>query len=230
MFKKKYKNPDTGNPEAPENNEPIHTDDPTDTGNEEINGSEMEVKEIASEQNEAVPGINDSFESGEEPVSVEITDAVSEALDEQVTALQKELSELHDKYLRLAAEFDNYRKRTLREKTELIQMAGESLLNDILPVVDDFERGLVQASQAEDMDAVRTGMDLIYNKLKDFLSSHGVKEINAMNETFDTDWHEAVTNIPAPSEDMKGKIVDVIQKGYTLYDKVMRYPKVVVGA
>jgi len=111
----------------------------------------------------------------------------------------------------------------------LIQTAGESLLKDILPVVDDFERGLEQASKADDMDAVRTGMDLIYSKLKDFLTNHGVKEIEAIHEPFDTDWHEAITNIPAPSDDLKGKIVDVIQKGYTLHDKVIRYPKVVVG-
>jgi len=96
-------------------------------------------------------------------------------------------------------------------------------------VVDDFERGLEQASKADDMDAVRTGMDLIYSKLKDFLTNHGVKEIEAIHEPFDTDWHEAITNIPAPSDDLKGKIVDVIQKGYTLHDKVIRYPKVVVG-
>ena len=112
----------------------------------------------------------------------------------------------------------------------MIQNAGELLLKDLLPVVDDFERGINQASKTDDMDAVRTGMALIYSKLKDFLTNHSVKEISAFNEPFDTDWHEAVTNIPAPSEDMKGKIVDVIQKGYTLNDnKVIRYAKVVVG-
>ena len=149
--------------------------------------------------------------------------------EEQEVAIQKELLVVQDKYLRLAAEFDNYRKRTLREKMDLIQNAGESLLKDLLPVVDDFERGIIQASKTEDLDAVRTGMALINNKLRDFLTNNGVKEISAINEIFDTDWHEAVTNIPAPSDDMKGKIVDVIQKGYTLNDKVIRYAKVVVG-
>ena len=149
--------------------------------------------------------------------------------DDQLELLQKTLRESQDKYIRLAAEFDNYRKRTLREKTELIQSAGESLLIEILPVVDDFERGIKQASTTEDMDALRTGMVLIFNKLKDFLTDNGVKEINSMNEPFNTDWHEAITNIPAPSKNMKGKIVDVIQKGYTLNDKVIRYSKVVVG-
>ena len=143
--------------------------------------------------------------------------------------LQKAVQDSHDKYLRLAAEFDNYRKRTLREKAELIQNAGESLLKDILPFVDDLERGIDHAAKTEDIDAVRTGMALIYNKLKDFLTSNGVNEINAVNEPFDTDWHEAVTNIPAPSDDLKGKIVDVVQKGYMLNGKVMRYSKVVVG-
>jgi len=161
----------------------------------------------------------------------EITDTNTEEPDEEtaMATMQKELLESKDKYLRLAAEFDNYRKRTLREKMDLIQNAGESLLKDILPVVDDFDRGIEVASKAEDMDAVRIGMDLIYNKLKDFLTNHGVKEIDAINEPFDTDWHEAITNIPAPSDDMKGIIIDVIQKGYTLNDKVIRYPKVVVG-
>jgi len=173
-------------------------------------------------------GINDLSESAEELAPDDVTNADAET-DSEMEALSKELSELQDKYLRLAAEFDNYRKRTLREKTELIHTAGESLLNDILPLVDDFDRGLELASKAEDMDAVRTGMDLIYNKLKDFLTNHGVMEIQAINEPFDTDWHEAVTNIPAPSDDMKGKIVDVIQKGYMLNHKVMRYSKVVVG-
>ena len=173
---------------------------------------------------------NDNLESNENTDSNEKSNISTEEQDVMLAlALQKELLESQDKYLRLAAEFDNYRKRSLREKAELIQNAGESLLKDILPLVDDFERGLDVATQAEDMDAVITGIRLIYNKLKDFLSNHGVNEINAINEPFDTDWHEAVTNIPAPSDDMKGKIVDVIQKGYKMNDKVIRYSKVVVG-
>ena len=166
-----------------------------------------------------------------EPDEIIDTDELNDAeLDDEQLSNQKELLEMRDKYLRLAAEFDNYRKRTLREKMELIQNAGESLIKDLLPVVDDFERGIKQASNTEDMEAVRTGMALIYSKLKDFLANNGVKEISALEEPFDTDWHEAVTNIPAPTDDMKGKIVDVIQKGYTLNDnKVIRYAKVVVG-
>ena len=159
----------------------------------------------------------------------EINDSIPDDANTELAVLQKNLKEAQNKYLRLAAEFDNYRKRTMREKMELIQTAGESLLTDILPLVDDFERGIEVAAQAEDMDAVREGMNIIYNKLRDFLTNHGVKEIKAMNEPFDADWHEAIANIPAPSDDMKGKIMDVTQKGYTLNDKIIRYPKVVVG-
>jgi len=174
--------------------------------------------------------VEDEIVDGELNDEKLINDADNEESNVDVIAiLQKELLESQDKYLRLAAEFDNYRKRTLREKTELLQNAGESLLKDILPIVDDFDRGIEIASQAEDMDAVRTGMGLIYNKLKEFLTNHGVKEIKALNEPFDTDWHEAITNIPAQSKKMKGKILDVIQKGYTMNDKVIRYSKVVVG-
>ena len=191
---------------------------------EEVSGTESVPDDASiSDQNDDIP-ISDEEPELEEPTDIEV-----EKSDEKLAALQNKVAELQDKYLRLAAEYDNYRKRTLREKTELIQTAGESLLKDILPVMDDFDRGMEMASNAEDMDAVRVGMGLIYNKLKDFLTNNGVKEIEAMNEPFDTDWHEAVTNIPAPSDDKKGMIVDVIQKGYTLHGKVIRYPKVVVG-
>ena len=241
MLKKFSKKSEHG---KPENQVPDNKDENMDAVNEEMTDVGPEIKEMVSEQTEAtseqdeiapeqtedVPEIIDSPEETDEASeSDDITDVRSEELNEEFVAMQKELSEMHDKYLRLAAEFDNYRKRTLREKAELIQTAGESLLIDILPVVDDFERGIEQASQAEDMDAVKVGMDLIYSKLKEFLINRGVRDINAIHEPFDTDWHEAVCNIPAPSDDMKGKIVDVIQKGYTLHDKVIRYPKVVVG-
>jgi len=187
----------------------------------------MDIEHPEDKNGETDSDKNDIPESDKISEPEEITDA--EISDSELAALQKELLESQDKYLRLAAEFDNYRKRTLREKMELIQNAGESLLKDILPLVDDFDRGIELASQAEDMDAVRTGMELIYSKLKEFLTNHGVKEIAAMNETFNADLHEAVSKFPVPEDDMKGKIMDVIQKGYTLNDKIMRYPKVVVG-
>ena len=193
---------------------------------EETTGTESEPNDSpASEENDDAPI---SYEDTELEEMTE-EEAETDESDEEWIALQNKLAEMQDKYLRLAAEYDNYRKRTLREKAELIQTAGETVLKEILPLVDDFDRGLEVASNAEDMDAVRTGMELIYNKLKDFLTGNGVKEIDAMHEPFDTDWHEAITNIPAPSDDMKGMIVDVIQKGYMLNNKVIRYPKVVVG-
>lgn len=213
MLKKRFFN--KSNAEKPENSVPDNKDENT------VDGIEETTEKVLNEE--------DAGQEPSEPDAEPETEETPEELNDELTTLKKGLSESQDKYLRLVAEFDNYRKRTLREKAELIQTAGESLLIDILPVMDDFERGIQQAAQTEDMDSVRTGMGLIYSKLKDFLNSHGVKEINAMNEPFDTDWHEAVTNIPAPTDEMKGKILDVIQKGYTLYDKVMRYSKVVVG-
>jgi len=222
--------------EKPEKRVPDSKDENTDAGNKDITGGDLEVEnldsdqiEVEEESIETVSEMTDTSDTDEDSEPDEITNVDAEEAEDELIALQRELLESRDKYLRLAAEFDNYRRRTLREKTELIQTAGESLLIDILPVVDDFERGLEQAAKAEDMDAVRTGMGLIYTKLRDFLTNQGVKEIEAIHEPFDTDWHEAVTNIPAPSDDMKGKIVDVIQKGYKLHDKVIRYPKVVVG-
>ena len=151
---------------------------------------------------------------------------------EKVSALDKakqEAHEWHDKYLRLSAEFDNYRKRTLKEKADLLRIANEDLLKDILAVIDDFERGIDTLDKSEDLDALKEGIHLIYNKFGDFIKQQGLKEIEAMGKPFDLDYHEAVTKIPAPSEKLKGSIVDVIEKGYILNDKVVRYAKVVVG-
>jgi len=148
---------------------------------------------------------------------------------EEIKAFEEKNKELHDKYLRLSAEFDNYRKRTHREKTEMIKTASEDLLRKIIPVVDDLERGLQVVNNAKDLEAVKEGMNLIYGRFRDFLKQSGIREIEAMNEEFNTDFHEAVTKIPVPDESQKGKVVDVIEKGYYLHDKVIRYPKVVVG-
>ncbi|MBE9468150.1 MAG: nucleotide exchange factor GrpE [Bacteroidetes bacterium] len=135
----------------------------------------------------------------------------------------------NDKYIRLAAEFDNYRKRTLKERIDIIKSAGEDIIINILPVVDDFERALGSMENSEDVAAVKEGVNIIYNKLVDYLKSCGVKEIDAINKDFDTDLHEAVTKIPAPEKKLKGKVVDVINKGYYLNDKIIRFPKVVIG-
>lgn len=149
--------------------------------------------------------------------------------NDNLTDWEDKYKELHDSYLRLNAEFDNYRKRTLKEKTELLKSGSERVLLDVITVVDDFERALENVSKAEDVDAVKEGVDLIYNKFLNFLTKHGVKEIETIGESFDTDKHEALTTIPAQSEDDKDKIVDCVQKGYMLDDKVIRYPKVIVA-
>jgi molecular chaperone GrpE len=139
------------------------------------------------------------------------------------------LAEMQDKYLRLSAEFDNYRKRTLREKIELTKTASESLLLNLLPVLDDFERGITLMDSAADCKAMKDGIDLIYLKFRSFLEQNGVKEIEALNKDFDVDLHDAVTKIPVSEKKLKGKVVDVVQKGYVLNEKVIRFSKVVVG-
>ena len=156
----------------------------------------------------------------------EAFEVVKKSAEDELT---EKLAEMQDKYLRLSAEFDNYRKRTLREKMEITKTAGEALLVSILPVIDDFERALRSMDAVENCDSIKEGVLLIYNKLSDFLRQNGVKEVEALDRDFDADMHEAVTKIPAPVESAKGKVIDVIQKGYTLNEKVIRYPKVVVG-
>jgi len=147
----------------------------------------------------------------------------------QEEILGEKLAEIQDKYIRLSAEFDNFRKRTLKEKMELIKSGGESVLSNILPVVDDFDRALGSAENSDDITALKEGMQLIKTKFNQFLEQNGVKEIEAKEKDFDTDLHEAVTKIPAPTEELKGKVVDVIEKGYYLNEKVLRFSKVVVG-
>ena len=137
--------------------------------------------------------------------------------------------ELNDKYLRLMAEFDNYRKRTLKEKMDLTKYAEEDVLKGILKVVDDMERAINNLGTAPDANAVKEGVELIYKKFKSFLETRGLKEVEAMHQDLDTDKHEAVAKFTAPSEDLKGKIIDVVEKGYYLHDKIIRYAKVVIG-
>ena len=159
------------------------------------------------------------------------SDNVSEEIKEEneLEALQKKYNELNDSHLRLMAEFDNYRKRTLREKAELIKNGGESALTNLLPVVDDFERALQNLRTAEDMKAVEEGIELIYTKFMSYLSQQNVKPIEIVGKVFDDETSEAVALIPAPDPEMKGKVLDCIQTGYTLNDKVIRHAKVVVG-
>ncbi len=146
----------------------------------------------------------------------------------KVSPANTEAEEWKDKYLRLSAEFDNYRKRTLREKMELIESGGEDVIKSMLAVMDDFDRALGAMQSATDVVSVREGVELISQKMRDALKAKGVSEIEAVGEVLDTDLHEAVAQFPA-GDDKKGKVIDVVQKGYKLKDKVIRYAKVVVG-
>jgi molecular chaperone GrpE len=147
----------------------------------------------------------------------------------ELNDLKEQIADLNDKYLRLFSEFDNFRKRTLREKTELSKYASEDVINVLLPVLDDFDRAITSFEEAKVDKEFKQGVELIQNKLKTVLSQKGLEEMTSKGEEFNTDYHEAVTNIPAPSEDMKGKVVDEVEKGYLLNGKVIRYAKVVVG-
>ena len=152
-----------------------------------------------------------------------------EELEKELETAQETIEEQKDKYLRLSAEFDNYRKRTMKEKAELILNGGERSLSSILPVVDDFERAIKTMETATDVQAVKEGVELIYNKFMATLAQNGVKVIETKDQPLNTDYHEAIAVIPAPSEAQKGKILDCVQTGYTLNDKVLRHAKVVVG-
>jgi molecular chaperone GrpE len=148
---------------------------------------------------------------------------------EEIEELESSLLAMADKYLRLQAEFDNFRKRTIKEKTELIKSGGEVVLSNILPIIDDFDRALGTMKEVPEEDPAKIGFLLIFNKFKEFLKQHNIHEIEAAGTPFDVDLHFALTKIPAPSEDLIGKVVDVIEKGYLLHDKVLRYAKVVIG-
>lgn len=147
----------------------------------------------------------------------------------ELEELGDKLIELSDKYLRLSAEFDNYRKRTLKEKMELVKSGGETVLTRILPVVDNLERAMSSIRDTTEIGPVKEGIELIYSNFSDFLKLNGVTPIDCVNQAFDSDIHEAITKIPVTDPEQKGKVVDVIEKGYYLHDKVIRYAKVVVG-
>ncbi|MBB2144252.1 nucleotide exchange factor GrpE [Pedobacter sp. LMG 31464] len=181
-----------------------------------INNNQVE-QEIENAQSEET---NDTENATAEPV-------VELSVEEK---LQQENAALNDKYLRLFAEFDNYKRRTQKERVELLQTAGKDVVVSLLPVLDDFERALKATENTTEVGAIRDGIMLVQTKLKSILSQKGLKEMESINTAFDTDIHEAITKIPAPSDDLKGKVVDELEKGYTLNDKVIRFAKVVVGA
>ncbi|MDE5877447.1 MAG: nucleotide exchange factor GrpE [Muribaculaceae bacterium] len=196
-----------------------------------INGenNQFESESLREEQGAA------AAEKIEEEMGEAMTEAENQPEDE-VAALRKQVEELNadvakekKEYMFLMAEFDNFRKRTLREKSDLIKNAGENVLKGLLPIVDDFERGLQAAENSSDSQGVKEGMELIYNKLKKYMEQNGVKEMDPADDTFDTERHEAISVIPVPDESKKGKIIDTVTKGYMLNDKVLRHAKVVVG-
>ena len=188
---------------------------------EKTNLQEEELK-VQSESKEA-QNPNEKSEEQETPQNKE------EQLADELKKATEIIEEQKDKYLRLSAEFDNYRKRTMKEKAELILNGGEKCITSILPVVDDLERALKNMETATDVQAVKEGVELIYNKFMTTLGQNGVKVIETQDQPLNTDFHEAIAVIPAPEESKKGKILDCVQTGYTLNDKVIRHAKVVVG-
>ena len=191
---------------------------------EKENNQEEELKTQATpnECDEETVGQETSQEN-EAPLTEE------EKLAQELEKANEQIEEQKDKYLRLSAEFDNYRKRTMKEKAELILNAREKSISSILPIVDDFERALKNMETATDVAAVKEGVELIYNKFMSVLGQNGVKVIETKEQPLDTDYHEAIAVIPAPNEALKGKILDCVQTGYILNDKVIRHAKVVVG-
>lgn len=155
--------------------------------------------------------------------------AKEETPDDKIAALQAELEKAQKEYLFLMAEFDNYRKRTVKEKAELIKNGGEKAMLGLLPVIDDFERAIDAIDKSSDVESLKEGVDLIYNKFMKYLESQQVKPMESTGTDFDADIYEAVTTFPAPDESMKGKVIDTVQKGYTINEKVLRHAKVVVG-
>ena len=181
--------------------------------NIKMNQEQEEIKDTITETNEN--------EVNEQPAAEEVS------VEDKLRA---ELAEANDKYLRLYAEFDNYKRRTTKERVELLQTAGKDVIVSLLSILDDFERATKSMETATDITAVKEGVTLVHNKLKNSLVQKGLKEMESKGNVFDADIHEAITNIPAPSEDLKGKVVDEVEKGYYLNDKVIRFAKVIVGA
>lgn len=187
---------------------------------EQVKEEELQQEETQTEaQNDEVESQN---AEEEQP-------AKEETPEDKIAALQAELEKSQKEYLFLMAEFDNYRKRTVKEKAELIKNGGEKAMLGLLPVIDDFERAIDAIDNSSDVESLKEGVDLIYNKFMKYLESQQVKPMESTGTDFDADIYEAVTTFPAPDESMKGKVIDTVQKGYTINEKVLRHAKVVVG-
>lgn len=185
-----------------------------------------EQKETITKENE-----NTSTESQAEQVNEsETTEQETQAENlNEVEVLEQKLKEQKEKYLRLFADFDNFKKRSAKERLELLNTAGKDIILSVIPTIDDFERAIQAAENAKDIESVKEGMILIKNKMFSQLQQRGLKEMESVGEPFDASKHEAITEIPAPNEEMKGKVIDQVEKGYLLNEKIIRYAKVVVG-
>ena len=188
--------------------------------NEETS-KEQEKQNVAQLEKDAQAETMDSRQETEEQQE--------ESMEDKLAAAETKIAELQDKYLRQVAEFDNYRKRTIKEKAELVLNGAEKTVTAILPVLDDLERALKNMDKMEDVDAVKKGVDLIYQKFVKVLGDQGVKKIDTENADFNIDLHEAIAQVPAPSDEMKGRVIDCVKSGYTLNEKVIRHAQVAVG-
>lgn len=198
--------------------------------NEKMTDENMEKKANSNLQNnEEAVDLNQDTNKDEANEPQEQPQAAEEDNSTEEKKITQQLEELKDKYLRTVAEFDNFKRRTLKEKTELILNGGEKAITAILPIIDDMERAIENAHKQECVDAVEEGWELIYKKLLSTLEGMGVKKIEVENKDFDVDFHEAVAMVPGMGDDKKGKIIDCVQTGYTLNDKVIRHAKVAVG-
>lgn len=190
------------------------------------NPENTEQNETSHENETDKNEVSDGLEEGSEESSSENTE--SQVSDED--KLKAEANEWQNKYLRLYAEFDNFKRRTSKERLELLQIAGKDVISDLLTVLDDFERAQKSIETATDVVAVKEGVTLVQHKLKSILNQKGLKEMESIGKEFDADLHEGITSIPAPSADLKGKVIDELEKGYLLNDKVIRFAKVIIGA
>lgn len=180
-------------------------------------------------QNPTDPNEQPLVDPQENPETSEAAMPTPDEVTAEVNTIESELADIRDKYTRLYAEFDNFRRRTSKERIELIGQASKDTLVSLLPTLDDFERAMASMEKAQDIEAVKEGVALVYNKFLKTLEQKGLKPMDAQGQPFDAELHEAITQIPAPSEDLKGKVVDVVEKGYYLQDKPIRYAKVVIG-
>ena len=192
-----------------------------------MDSEEMTMPDFPEEQNQQAPQAEDS--ESRQSAGGKKRRFASGGNKKELEEMANKLIEMNDKYLRLSAEFDNYRKRTLREKMDLAKMGGENILVKILPIADNLERAILSIRETSDVEAVKEGIELIYNNFREFLKQNGISEIECLYKDFDSEIQEAITKIPAPNPELKGKVVDIIEKGYYLHDRVIRYAKVVVG-